>query len=111
MKDNYAFKQRLTCILPNTDSAWCNLNYEPLLLFGFKSVLRTGDSEGERKLVRKECGGRGESEVAQTSACSPQYSSFVEATPTDFSTLLKRREPFFLEVAFGVTWVLFGWLF
>lgn len=44
MKDNYAFKQRLTCILSNIiDSAWCNYNYKPLPLFGFKSVLRMGE--------------------------------------------------------------------
>lgn len=49
MKDNYAFKQRLTCILSNIiDSAWCNLNYKPLLLFSFKSVLRMGVLEGDK---------------------------------------------------------------
>lgn len=49
MKVNYAFKQRLTCILSNImDSAWCNLNYKPLLLFGFKSVLRMGELEGDK---------------------------------------------------------------
>lgn len=49
MKDNYAFKQRLTCILSNIiDSAWCNLNYTPLLLFGFKSVLRMGELKEDK---------------------------------------------------------------
>lgn len=49
MKDNYAFKQRLTCILSNIiDSAWYNLNYKPLLLFSFKSVLRMGVLEGDK---------------------------------------------------------------
>lgn len=79
MRDNYAFKPRLTCVLPHImGSAWCNLNFKPLLLFGFKSVLRTGESEGEGKLARKEWGGGAEEKVRQPRLPprSPQYSSF-----------------------------------
>jgi hypothetical protein len=67
MKDNYAFKQRLTCILSNIiDSAWCSLNYKPLFLFGFKSASRMEELKGEKKkLGRKEYRDRKESRVTQ----------------------------------------------
>jgi hypothetical protein len=73
-------------------SAWCNLNFKPLLLFGFKSVLRTGESEGEGKLARKEWGGgqRRKSGSPDFRPAHPNIPHSVEATSPDFSNLLKK---------------------
>lgn len=97
-------------------SAWCNLNFKPLLLFGFKSVLRTGESEGEGKLARKEWGGgRGESQAAQTSApLTPIFLIQWKQLHLTSPTYLRRHETLFLEVAFRGTFCcrcwLVGWL-
>lgn len=85
MKDNYAFKQRLTCILPNImDSAWYNLNYKPLFLFVFKSVFQMGELEGEKKIERNKYGGRREIPVTQSSSSHPNIPYLTEAVPTTF---------------------------